>query len=291
MIRVAFRFDDPGLGSDHALEREILARFAAARIPLTCAVVPYRCNGEATEALTAEAVPHLVQALNAGAIEVALHGYCHRCLARLPDGNSTEFAGIDPARQARAIAAGRDRLAAVFGTAVTGFVPPWNSYDAATLEALRAAGFDWLSADWALVTREPLPVTVIPHTCGLAELAQAVADARQFPAAEPLVVPILHHFDFTTPAGTAAALESLAGQLAWVRAQPDLICTTLGSAAARFSPVQCRRNLRLAQWRRGLHWRLQRLLPRYTLLAGGRTRFAVSVGGQALGRLPRAITG
>lgn len=291
MIQLAFRLDDPSPTSDHTLEREILQRFRAAGIPLTCAVVPYSCEDANERPLTADEARHLVEARRDGVVEVALHGFCHRCLTRLGDGNSSEFSGVDAPRQRAALARGKARLEKVFATPVAGFVPPWNSYDATTLRLLRELGFSYLSADWALVGEDALPFPVIPHTCNLVHLEEAVADARQFPTAEPAVVVILHHFDFAeSGSGTVNTdLDALARLLAWAMDQPDIACTSLGGLAARLGPGQCRRNLRLARWRSGLHWRLQRLFPRYVLLDGGGIRFAYAVGGQALQRLPRLL--
>lgn len=291
VIHLAFRLDDPSPTSDHALEREILERFRATGFPLTCAVVPYSCGGGDERPLAAGEVSHLVDARREGVLEVALHGYCHRCLTRLSDGNSSEFSGVEASRQREALARGKARLEAVFATPVTGFVPPWNSYDATTLRLLDEIGFSYLSADWALVGEDALPFPVIPHTCNLIHLQEAVADAREFPAAEPAVVVILHHFDFAeSGSGNAGTdLDELARLLAWVGDRPDIACSSLGGLAARFGPETCRRNLTLARWRSGLHWRLQRLLPRYALLNGSNVRFAYAVGRRALQRLPRLI--
>jgi peptidoglycan/xylan/chitin deacetylase (PgdA/CDA1 family) len=292
MIRLAFRLDDPSRTSDHDLERQILDCFRQADIPLTCAVVPYTCSGAEARPLTADAVPHLVQARSAGIIEVALHGYCHRELARLTDGNRTEFAGVDRRQQREALAAGKARIEDVFPGPLTGFVPPWNSYDQATLDLLGELGFGYVSADWALVSEHIPPIPVIPHTCNLVHLQEAVDDARQFAGLNPVIAVILHHFDLAE-SGTRSAGVDLSGLerlLAWVTDQPDLLCMSLADLSSGLDPQRCAANLRLARWRTGLHWRLQRLLPRYSLLDADRARLAAALGGRALLRLPRVLT-
>jgi peptidoglycan/xylan/chitin deacetylase (PgdA/CDA1 family) len=291
VIHLAFRFDDPSRTSDHALEREILDRFRANRVPLTAAVVPFECTGEGPRALTPDAVPHLVQTHKEGWLEVALHGYCHRALARLPDGNSTELSGIEPSRQRDFLTEGRACLERVFGTPVRGFVPPWNSYDAKTLDLLAELGFAYLSADWALVREDALPLPVLPHTCNLVHLREAVAEARRLGAPDAAVVVILHHFDFAE-SGSAHAntdLDRLVVDLAWAASEADIARTGMEALATRLRPDQCRRNLALARRRRGLHWRLQRLLPRYSLLGGDGPAFAYRVARRALLGLPRAL--
>jgi hypothetical protein len=291
MIHLAFRLDDPSLTSNHALERELFARFGNSRTPLTCAVVPFLCTAKGQRALTAEAVPHLLDARNQGTIELALHGYCHRELSRLANGNSTEFSGIHPRRQREALTHGKVQIEEVFSVPVTGFVPPWNSYDRATLGLLAELGFGYVSADWALVSEDTPPIAVIPHTCNLVHLKDAVSEARQFVGLNPAVVVILHHFDFVESGndhgGTdLAGLERL---LAWVGEQSDLTCTTLQGIASRMAPERCAQNLRLARRRSGFHWRLQRLLPHYVLLDADSSRLFSAVGTRALMRLPRAL--
>jgi hypothetical protein len=107
------------------------------------------------------------------------------------------------------------------------------------------------------------------------------------------VVPvILHHFDFAESGSGEATtdLDRLADLLALAAGAPDLACTGMEALATRLRPAQCRRNLRLARWRRGLHWRLQRLLPHYALLGGETAGFASAVARRALLGLPRAMT-
>lgn len=292
MIRLAFRLDDPSLTSDHALERGILECFRSNGAPLTCAVVPFLCDGEEQYPLTTDAVPHLLDAHRNKHIEVALHGYCHRALARLSDGNNTEFSGIKANQQSEALARGKARIEEIFQAPVSGFVPPWNSYDGNTLASLDELGFDYVSADWALVTETPPSIRVLPHTCNLVHLREAVAEARQFSGLDPVIIVILHHFDFTESGSQDAGndLVGLDGLLAWVADQRDLRCTTLNELARKLLPDRCVGNLRLARWRHGLHWRLQRLLPRYTMLDADGVRLVRSLGTGALRRLPQALT-
>jgi hypothetical protein len=291
LIHLAFRFDDPSRSSDHALERGILERFGAASIPLTAAVVPFDCSSPSPRALTARAVPHLVEAHREGILEVALHGYCHRCLARLLDGNSTELAGIGEQRQRTFLQDGKTCLEGIFGSPMRGFVPPWNSYDQVTLGVLAALGFRYLSADWALVGDDAPALTIVPHTCNLMHLREAVTEARRFGNLDARIIVILHHFDFVESGseGAGTDLRRLGRLLAWAGAQPDLACSSLGSLADGLEPGQSRRNLRLAQWRSGLHWRLQRLFPRYTLVGGGPAGFTYGIARGAFFALPGVL--
>lgn len=213
--------------------------------------MPFRCTGEKPQPLTADAVPHLVAARRNGEIEVALHGYCHRELARLAGGNSTEFSGIQADRQREAITCGKARLEEAFSGPVSEFVPPWNSYDRTTLELINELGFGYLSADWALVGEAVPPIPVLPHTCNLVHLEEAVTDARQFPRLEPIVVVILHHFDFAECGGGPASTDipGLQRSLHWVTEQPDLRCTTLADLATGVGAEMC---AQICAWRAGV---------------------------------------
>jgi hypothetical protein len=268
LIHLAFRFDDPSRTSDHDLERAVLGRFRAASIRLTAAVVPFTCGQDSPQPLTAEAVPHLLAYHGEGTLEVAQHGYCHHPLARLANGNRTEFAGIDPPRQRRFLID-----------------------DHVTLDLLSELGFRYLSADWSAVGKGALRIPVMPHTCNLEHLKEAITEARRFGVLGTVVIAILHHFDFAESNGSAASMDlaRLGQLLAWINAQSDITCVNLGRLASVLQPRQYRRNLGLARWRRRLHWRLQRLFPRYSLLGGQAPGFAYALVRQALLGLPRAM--
>jgi hypothetical protein len=145
-------------------------------------------------------------------------------------------------------------------------------------------GFAYLSADWALVREDGLPLPVVPHTCNLAHLRKAVGEARHFNSLDPVILIILHHFDFAESGSEQANtdIDQLADLLTWLKSAPDISCVGLESLTARLQPGQCVRNLRLARWRQGLHWRIQRRLPRYSLLGGKAAGFAFGVARRAL---------
>ena len=90
MIDVALRFDDPSAVSDHTLERAILHAMATHDVCATFAVIP----NAGRVPLSADSVPHLVEARQAGRLEIAQHGFNHescRPEADLP----SEFSGLD----------------------------------------------------------------------------------------------------------------------------------------------------------------------------------------------------
>ena len=74
--------------------------------------------------------------------EFAQHGYSHINNGLTPgSSNKSEFAGEPFDVQYEAIRQGQNDIKQAFGVTSTTFVPPWDSGDLTTLEALRALGF------------------------------------------------------------------------------------------------------------------------------------------------------
>lgn len=126
--------DDDAVADTPALRRllDLRARFD---VPLAVAAIPARADDTLARAL-------------AGAPEAAIlqHGYAH--LNHAPDERAKSELGRHRAVAAvlADLAAGRDRLAALFGDDWQPIlVPPWNRIDAAVVAALPAAGYRGLS--------------------------------------------------------------------------------------------------------------------------------------------------
>ncbi|HRP94672.1 MAG TPA: DUF2334 domain-containing protein [Rhodocyclaceae bacterium] len=196
-IRVCFRFDDPSARSDHGLEARVLEVFAGFGARLTVAIVPFGREGGALRPLRRTDVPHLAAAHGEGRIEVALHGYCHEAHARSRDGIPSEFRTVPLALQLQRMADGRQVLQQAFGAEVSGFVPPWNTYDAATVEATKRLGFGYLSAGLGAGRAGSQPV-LIPKTSSLraGEAGHAIGSATRFRSCAPVVVFVFHPDQF-----------------------------------------------------------------------------------------------
>lgn len=265
MIRVALRFDDPGLASDHALERRILDLLERHELTSTFAVVPFNAASGSLRSLAAEHVPHLCRAATTGRIEIAQHGYSHENCA--PEkGPPGEFPGLPASHQASRIRQGRACLQAAFGVPPSGFVPPWNAYDAATLASLAEAGFSYLSAGWegAMCRR----IAVLPRTCNIADVRATVEKARDRRVAAA-VVGVFHHYDFLEHADACARAWSLAdfdALLTWLTQQRDVQVQTLAVLAHTFTPESWLRSFWLYRAAARMPWRLQKTLPPDCLL-------------------------
>ncbi|MBI3431373.1 MAG: polysaccharide deacetylase family protein [Hydrogenophilales bacterium] len=263
MIDVAIRFDDPSATSDHALERAILHAMAAHDVCATFAVIPYA--GQQT--LPAGSVPHLVEAQQCGRVEIAQHGFSHepwRPEAELP----SEFSGLDPAAQTEKIAAGRAALEQAFGVAVTGFVPPFNTFDHVTAAVLSSQGFLYLSAGGEHGVVEAGRLAQLPRTCQITELRHAVSEARRRPQGDLAVVAVMHHYDFRESghADAPLTLQNLAELFRWLRQQPEVRLNTLGQLAARHDAETWRRAVWRSRWVQQRHWRIRSVFPRYGLM-------------------------
>jgi hypothetical protein len=181
--------------------------------------------------------PHLFDAARAGAIEIALHGHSHLHRGNDARGRRTEFAGLHPAEQTRLIREGMQHLASAFSHRIEGFVPPWNTYDASTTEALVEAGFEFLSAGLDVFRYGRLPV--VPITCTLSTARIAIQKACCFEGLAPVVVVLFHSDDFmehrypprhdeSLPTMNLGELEALLG---WIKTKPGLQAEALSHIA------------------------------------------------------------
>lgn len=267
MIRIALRLDDPSPTSDHALERGILDVLGELHIPATFAVVPFAQAEEKLLPLSAENAPHLVEANARGHIEMAQHGFAHECLTGAGAGAPSEFWKVPVDEQARRIDIGRGRLEALFGKPMAGFVPPWNTYDAATARLLAERGYLYLSGSLSTPPDRSPAFRLLPRSTDIHHLRQAHAEARRRPFLPATIVVIMHHYDFQEAADKPGRLSLAAFRetLAWLQAQPEVRFMTLSQLADSMSVAHSwsmyARHLRKAR----LHWRLQRLLPSHQL--------------------------
>ncbi len=232
-IRVALRYDDCSARSPAALEDHILAACQRHGIPITFGVVPAVGKGDLKNpadtghlALPPERIARLKDAVQKGILEIALHGFAHR-VAR--SGMRTEFAGVAYRRQDSLLTAGLVDLLSVDSFTTT-FIPPWNSYDTATLNAVAGHGLNTFSAiAGAAVGPENLAIAYAPATCLVPEIRAAVLEARR--RGTGIVVPYFHAFEFKEedPARGAFTFAEFEASLAWLAAQPDVQPMTLGS--------------------------------------------------------------
>jgi len=275
VIQVALRFDDPSASSDHNLERLIIDVLASHGCSATVAAIPFQRLGGELVALTRERIKHLIDAAKQGVIEIALHGFSHEPRGHAPHGKPSEFAGLPATEQRTLIAQGLHHLTETFGHKICGFVPPWNSFDIGTLDALDTLVFQYVSAGWEAPLSYQSNTAIIPRTCNLSNLEAAVAEARRLRFLSPVVVAVMHHYDFFENGSERAIIDlpTFDNLLGWLARQSDVALVPLFKIAAACTASDCRRGLKRYRWMQSLHWRLRPYIPRHTLLTGSPWRF------------------
>lgn len=128
-IRVVFRYDDFILKTDKVNE-QVVRTFQDNHIPLVLGVIPCDSNENFILEQPYLFLPVLKTGLRNNSIEIALHGLTHQQIVR------GEFDGISMTEQNRRIQKGKSFLDSVFQTNIRTFIPPFNSYDKNTLQAL-----------------------------------------------------------------------------------------------------------------------------------------------------------
>lgn len=229
-IRIVFRFDDPSAVSDTEIEVRLIETFRQYRYCCTWAVIPFRASGDIHDQrpmpvlpLPAEKAEIFAEAARAGVLEIALHGYSHQSRG-LQRGRHSEFVGLGYDEQRSRIERGKEYLQGVMGLPVTIFVPPWNTYDAHTLAALEASGFGFVSADARGRPGPGMSLALLPATCSLVEVREAVASARTAPDASPIITVLFHVYDFREVDASqgVTTFEEFVETLQWLSRQPDV---------------------------------------------------------------------
>ena len=249
-VTLIFRLDDYCARSDTAFETKFIDVFATRRLPLVIGVIPRVVGGPEDATLTGpfhnpdrddfmELTPEkaaiLRRGVDAGIMEVALHGYTHRTLERrhyrgFDRVDHSEFQRAPFEDQLERLRAGKAFLESILGHEVSAFIPPWNKVDATTVRALETSGFKILSADLGFDNvRTESPLAFVPGTAKLLELPDAVKAARKAPG-DAIVVVVIHQFDFIGVNAERGVIDFDAFEelLDWVVEQRDVKVRTFG---------------------------------------------------------------
>lgn len=264
MITVAFRLDDPSETSNQEVEAGILDALRTYRIPCTFAIIPFRMMDGKKTALSKERARPLVAATRDGIIEPALHGYLH--VRTHPEmAQPSEFLGRLRDEQQSMISEGRAHLESIFDQPVKGFVPPWNSYDNITLQILAKDGFKYLSAGWHAPKTSKEHIKILPLTAHLSDIQEAVNEARCFIKANPIIVVVMHHYDFSESGSKQAVthITKFSNTISWLTSQSDIKLRTL----SEISECMTSANAPIRQHRiREKHRLLASILPKHSFL-------------------------
>lgn len=269
---LVLRYDDYGaaylpscpirLEVERMLHRETLSR----KWPWLCAVTP-RQNISSMQADESRHVrlsedPARVELLRemvrGGFCEPAVHGLTHHTWKQLPR-YGTEFAGLTLEQQVEILRTAKQEVEAYAGRSVSVLVPPWNSYDATTVQAAERVGLKLISS--GLITYVPGSRTmpVVPATVELIHLRQIMDAGFQYPPGSVLVI-LMHPTDFVDVDPNIGylklddfaplverALQHFQAEVTPVSAVPQLLSLDLAERSATAAGL-VRRLDRLSDW-------------------------------------------
>ena len=266
-ITVIFRFDDYAANSNTALEVKVMDAFHEIKQPFTIGVIPFVWDQNKMKYLPLDnmKLQLLEDAYNNGIAEVALHGYSHR--QNNDRGIRTEFEGLEYPLQFEKLAEGKRFLEDLTSATVTTFIPPWNSYDATTLEALEALGFNNISADQNGIPKPASPLKFIPNTCSLIQLKDAVSTARQIKDKAPVIIVMFHEYDFieADQARGNISFDEFYELLQWTINQNDVVITSINRAGRLIPDLSAKRYHHI----RKHYLVMQRLFPSFRMNLDG----------------------
>ena len=237
-IQIALRLDDYSEISDTRLELKIIEIFRRNKCSFTMGVIPFVSSGiklgksSPVEIMLGEKkAQYLKDAAADGTVEIALHGYNHSS-NYAPF--KAEFLGIGYEEQLRRLTVAKRHLEQVTGFSVTNFIPPWNQYNEDTIQALKLLNFSIMSAAIEHHSETIGSIKLLPHTTEILGLERAVMQARNSKELNPLIVVMLHEYDFTdnSAATGVIALKSFDELITRLAAQSDITIESLGKTAA-----------------------------------------------------------
>ena len=146
-VTVVFRYDDYSSRSNIDLEKKILRAFSRNRACCTFSIIPFISAVDYLDTKPQEVIPLTAakaeiarQAMAAGTMDAAQHGYSHQRQG-YTHGWYTAYEGLDYDSQLHKIRLGKVFLEKILGANIITFVPPYNSYDANTLKVLEKLNF------------------------------------------------------------------------------------------------------------------------------------------------------
>lgn len=293
MIKICFRFDDPSEISDHDLENKIIDLFVKYDAKICLAVIPFRKKwrdeSEKIYPLSAQKVPHIIEGIQNGTVEITQHGYSHVSVVQTAKNHASEFSGVDFAQQEQKIITGRQHLAEVFKIPIKGFVPPFNTYDKYTLEILTKQKFSYISAGWNTPNNH---IVNLPRTCNLSSVETAIVEAQKFKKLLPIINVVLHHDEFEehihanrpdnpTPFTNLSQLEALLNK---IKQSSHLENCHISEICQTNQQIQNNNHFSNYNWTKHTHWRIRPYFPGHLILTNSKSKIAFEIAKQAIHR-------
>jgi hypothetical protein len=210
-------------------------------------VIPYTVVGDTSKGSTQDVIPltpEKAEILKVGLMEsildIAQHGYTHQ------DNNpaqSSEFSGLDYETQYEELLKGKSYLEGIFNTPIATFLPPWNTYDTNTLRALEELKFSTISAYKNGDVIETSRLNFIPWTCFLSDLKTAVPAARKISYSQPLIVVIIHAYDFVEDDKSRGftTVQEFSDLMNWLASQDDVKIESISQATGIIKDLSVQR--------------------------------------------------
>jgi hypothetical protein len=255
IVNIVFRLDDFSAVSSTDIERRIIGLFREHRAAVTLGVIPFVCAQDIADPsrqsplpLPADKVEILRAGVEDGTIDVALHGYSHQTAGVSA---KTEFAGLVYGDQLEKLARGKAALEKASGSPVRIFIPPWNSYDLNTIQALDQLQINIISAGWNGAAAPQTSLRFLPATTDIMHLFDAVAAARRSPDTQPLIVALFHLYDFTEVGMDRGRItfHEFTDVLNWIEQQQDIQVLSIGQAVDSIEDLRVNRFLAIEAWR------------------------------------------
>lgn len=232
-IYLVFRFDDYSEQSNTELELKIIESFRKNKLSFTVGVIPFEALGNLSDPspqgntpLGIEKGKILNDSYKEGVIEVALHGYSHQ--SHSPKYIKSEFKGLDNLSQKEKIEKGKTHLENMSGSKIKTFIPPWNQYDINTLKVLEEFQIFNLSADRLGAIENNTSVRLLPNSCSLLNVKDAVESARKSAEQEELIITLFHAYDFVEDRQNGILnFDYFSNLLNWVSEQKDVEVLTV----------------------------------------------------------------
>ena len=249
-VNLVFRYDDYATNSVTEAELQILEAFRKHGIPITFGVIPFKVSGNVEDPSPREFLPLdsikgeiLKKGYEEGILEISMHGYSHQSNS---SDYLSEFANLDLEQQVNRLARGKTYLQDLTGAPVTTFLPPWNTYDGNTLSALETAGFTTLSANKKGLAVKGSGLLYLPVSCELTELKDAIRAARKSSDKQPLVVALLHDYDFLdyNEVLGVITIREFFDLIDWVAAQDDVNVLSIHQAGEVIADLSAERAIR-----------------------------------------------
>lgn len=246
---VVFRDDDVQVGYEFEAMKRVNEVLVSEGVPATRAVIPLGMDDPSSRECR---YLRTMRNRHPDLFEYALHGYTHRAETDFHGGS--EFGGLPRAEQLDRIEKGTKAMKRCLKRAPTTFVPPFDTYDEATLSVLRERGFTAVSGGSGFTEAyfdrtEPFVadgIRQVPSTrsfvknwtthefYGEAELRAGFDRAYENGS---VYVQEMHYFTFTD----AEKLDRLRSFIRYVKGHDDVRFMTVGQFAGLLDAGKLRR--------------------------------------------------